>query len=274
MIAVLGATGRIGRHVADALADRPVQARALVRRPTEVDLPLPTVGADLTDPGSVRAALEGATRMFLLAPSGPDQDLLEANAIAAAIDAGVEHVVKVSAGAASLGPNGVTATATAHWRAERLIEASGMGFTFLRPSMFAQGVLDLPRIGRGRATVLPVPFGRAPIAMVDLRDVAACAVAVLLDDTPATAAWQLTGPRGVTFDEVAAALGARYVPLAPTIAARALARRGAGAFEIDHAVRMAAYFASGADGAPTDHVLRLTGRAPRPIEALLTEATT
>ena len=34
---------------------------------------------------------------------------------------------------------------------------------------------------------------------------------------------------------------------------------------------MAAYFASGADGAATDHVLRLTGRAPRSIEAFLAE---
>jgi hypothetical protein len=34
---------------------------------------------------------------------------------------------------------------------------------------------------------------------------------------------------------------------------------------------MAAYFASGADSAATDHVLRLTGRAPRSIEAFLDE---
>jgi uncharacterized protein YbjT (DUF2867 family) len=145
-----------------------------------------------------------------------------------------------------------------------------MGFTLLRPSMFQQGVLDLPRPG-GR--LLLAPFGRAPVAMVDLRDVAACAVAVLLDPEPVSTAWQLTGPRGVTLDEVAAHLGARYVPVPVKLAARSLARAGAPAFAIDHAVRMAAYFAAGADGAPTDHVLRLTGSAPRPIAALLTTHT-
>lgn len=271
MIAVLGATGRIGARVAAALADRPVDARALVRRPDAYDGPLPATAADLRDAEGTRAALDGATRLFLVTPHGPDQDLLEATAIAAARDAGVRHVVKVSGGAASLGPSGATSTAQAHWRSEQLIERSGMGFTFLRPSMFQQGVLDLPRLAGGR--LLVAPLGRAPIAMVDLRDVADCAVAALLDEAPASAAWQLTGPRGVTLEDIAATLGARSVPFPPELAARALARRGADPFTVDHALRMAAYFAAGADGAPTDHVRRLTGRAPRPIEALLTHAT-
>jgi len=109
VIAVLGATGRVGRHVAAALADQPVEARALVRRPGAIGVPLPTVCADLTDPGSVRAALDGAERLFLVTPHGSDQDLLEAAAIMAAQEAGVKHVVKVSAGAAALGPSGTTA---------------------------------------------------------------------------------------------------------------------------------------------------------------------
>lgn len=265
MIAVLGATGRVGGHVAQLLADRPVEARALVRRPDAAGVPLPAVHADLADPASVRAALEGARRLFLVTPHGPDQDLLEAVAVRAAVEAGLEHVVKVSGGAASLGPSGVTSTATAHWRTEQLLERSGLGFTFLRPSMFQQGVLDLPRI----AGTLVAPLGRAPIAMVDLRDVAEAAVAVLLDPAPVNGAWQLTGPRSVTLAEVAAARGDRYLPIPPRVAARGLAGRGATPFEIEHAVRMCTYFASGADGAPTDHVQRLTGRAPRPVEALL-----
>ena len=48
-------------------------------------------------------------------------------------------------------------------------------------------------------------------------------------------------------------------------------RRGLPVAEIDHATRMATYFASGADSAATDHVLRLTGRSPRSIEAFLDE---
>ena len=176
--------------------------------------------------------------------------------------------MKISGGAPSLGLNGVSATAVAHWRSERRIEDAGLGFTFLRPSMYQQGVLGLPRLA-GR--LLVAPLGRAPIAMVDARDVAACAVAALTDPEPVDGAWQLTGPRGVTCDEIAQHLRLRYVAIPPKLAARALAQRGASTWEIEHALRMAAYYAASADAVPTDHVLRLTGRPPRPVQALLDE---
>jgi nucleoside-diphosphate-sugar epimerase len=119
--------------------------------------------------------------------------------------------------------------------------------------------------------VLAAPLGDAPIAMVDARDVAACAVAALLDDEPAAHAWQITGPRPASLAAVAAHCGARHVKVPLKAIARTLRRRGADDFELDHAVRMAAYFAAGSDGSTTDHVLRLTGRQPRSIEAFLDE---
>lgn len=271
MIAVLGATGRIGRHVTQGLAGRSVEAVALVRRPESGGTPVPQVFADLTDPPSVRSALRGVSRLFLLTPHGPDQDLLEAVAIDAAVDAGVTHIVKVSGGAPSLGPSGPTATAAVHWHSEQRIERTGIGFTFLRPSFLTQNLLTMVAPLVAKAGLLVAPFGHAPIAMIDVRDVAASAVSALMDADPVNQAWHLTGPHGVTLDEIAGHLGVRYVSVGPRAAGRALARRGESAIEVDHAVRMGAYFAAGADGAPTDHVLRLTGRAPRPIQALLDE---
>jgi len=255
MIALLGSTGTIGRHVAAGLAERGAPTR-LLRRPQ----------ADLRDPDSLRVALDGAEQLFLLTPHGPDQDLQETGAVDAALAAGVGRVVKISGGAPSLGPNGPTSTAVAHWRSERHIEDSGLRFCFLRPSFLMQNLDAMA----SRAGLLLAPMGDAPIAMVDARDVATCAVAALLDGRT-DSAWQLTGPAGVTFKDVAAVMGARYVNVPPRMAARALRRRGASAFEIDHALRMAAYFASGADGAPTDAVRRLTGRAPRTVQQYLTE---
>jgi uncharacterized protein YbjT (DUF2867 family) len=253
MIAVLGSSGTIGRHVACRLEEHGVTAR-LVRRPE----------TDLRDSASLRAALEGAEQLFLLTPHGPDQDLMEANAVVAAVAAGVRRIVKVSGGAPSLGPNGVTSTAVAHWRSERRIEDSGVAFCFLRPSFLMQNLDAM----QPQAGFLPAPMGDAPIAMVDARDVATCAVAVLLDDR-LDGAFQVTGPAGVTFKDVARLMGARYVNVPPRLAAKALRRRGASAFEVDHALRMAAYFASGADGAPTDAVRRLTGQAPRTVQQYL-----
>jgi NAD(P)H dehydrogenase (quinone) len=265
MIAVLGATGTIGTHVAAGLAARGAAALALTRDPDRPGLGLPAVAAELRDPASLRAGLEGAEQLFLLTPHGPDQDLLEANAVDAANAAGVHRIVKIGGGAPTLGPNGASSTAVAHWRSERRIEESGLRFGFLRSSFLMQNVLTL----RPVAGLLPAPMGDAPIAMVDARDVAECAVTLLLDREAADQAWHLTGPRGVTFKDVATRLGARYVNVPPRLAAKALRRRGASAFEVDHAIRMAAYFASGADAAPTGAVQAITGRPPRTFDDFL-----
>lgn len=261
-IAVLGATGTIGRHIAAGLADSAVDARAVVRDADRTDVPLPVVHGDLTQPNTLRTALEGAQRLLLLTPHGPDQDLQEAAAVVAARAAGVEHIVKISGSAPSLGPNGPSPTAVAHWRTERLIEESGLRWTFLRPSFLMQNLLAMPQT----LGLLLAPMGHAPIAMVDARDVAACAVAALTCDD-AEGAWHLTGPAGVTFDEAVRYLGARrYVNVPPRLAAKALRKRGASAFEIEHSIGMARFFASGADRTPTGDVERLTGRAPLSLE--------
>jgi uncharacterized protein YbjT (DUF2867 family) len=266
MIAVLGATGTIGSQVAARLAERKVAACALVRDPDRAEIPLTAIRADLRDPGSLRRALDGTERLFLLAPHGPDQELLETNALDGARSAGVARIVKLSGGAPSLGPNGVSSTAVAHWRSEQRIERSGLEFQFLRPSFLMQNLLSMPV----KAGTLAAPMGQAPIAMIDARDVADCAVALLTDGEATSTAWHLTGPAPVTFRDAAVKLGAkRYVNVSPRLAARALARRGASPFEVDHAIRMAAYFATGADGAPTDHVKRITGHAPRSLDEFL-----
>ena len=271
MIAVLGATGRVGRHVAGGLAAAGVPACALVRDPGAVDLPLPAVRADLRRPDTLPAALRGVERLLLLTPHVPEQDLLEAAAVDAAVAAGVRRIVKVSGGPATLGRNGTTATATAHWRTEQFIDRLGLEFAFLRPSFFMQNLLETAAPAVSGTGVLTAPFGDAPIAMVDARDIAACAVAALLDDRPTHQAWHLTGPRPVTFPAIAAHLGVRHAKVPLRVTAAALRRRGLPAAGIDHSVRMAAYLAAGADGAVTDHVRRLTGAPPRPIEAFLDE---
>jgi uncharacterized protein YbjT (DUF2867 family) len=269
MIGVLGATGRIGRHVCGGLAERGIDARALVRDPN-AELPLPTVSADLDRPATLTAALDGVERLLLLTPHGPDQEQQEAAVIAAARAADVRRIVKISGSAPSLGPNGPTATAVAHWRSEQRIERTGLEFVFLRPGFYMQNLLDTVAPIVRNTGVLAAPFRNAPIAMVDVRDVAGCAIAALLDQERTFEAWQLTGPRPATFEAIAKHLGVPHFKVPVTLTLRAMRRRLAD-FEVEHAGRMAAFFAAGSDGTVNDHVLRLTGDRPRGVEAFLDE---
>lgn len=269
MIALIGATGRIGRPLAGLLHERGFPVRALVRDPATAGLPVPVVSADLRDPVSLRAGLLGCDRLFLLTPHGPDQDLLEAAAIDAAVDVGIGGIVKLSGGAASVTPNGPTPTAVAHWRNEGRIEASGLEFAHLRPPFFMQNLLDTVAPVT-RATGLVVgPFADEPIAMVDVEDIAACAAALLAAPVLGRAAHTITGPRPVTHREIARALNARIVRLPLRVTAAALRARGESPWDVEHAVRMAAFLRTGAAAASTDAVRRITGRPPGSIDRFL-----
>ena len=156
----------------------------------------------------------------------------------------VRRIVKVSGGAPSLGPNAPTPTGVAHWRSEQRIESTGLDFCFLRPSFMMQNLLEAVAPLTAKLGILAAPFGNGQISMVDARDVAACAVVALTAEQSPDDAWQLTGPRAVSFADVADILGVPYFSVPRSIAERALRRRGLDDWEIDHSLRMTAYFAA------------------------------
>jgi len=103
MILVTGGTGLIGGEVLRRLSQAGVPVRALTRDLTKSREPpgVTWVAGDLAKPETLRAAFEGAGTLFLLTHYYEDMVELQHNAIAAARAAGVSHVVKVSAFAAS-----------------------------------------------------------------------------------------------------------------------------------------------------------------------------
>jgi uncharacterized protein YbjT (DUF2867 family) len=92
-------------------------------------------------------------------------------------------------------PNPVTAL---HTEIERLIETSGLQWTFLRPGMFAANALHFwaPQIRAG--DLVRWPYLAAPTAPIHERDIAAVAVRALCDDGHAGAEYVLTGPQSLT----------------------------------------------------------------------------
>lgn len=171
MILVTGATGFVGGHVVRALVDAGEHVRALVRDASGagaldgVDCEL--VQGDVTDPASLRAAVEGCTtvvHLVAILTGKPDdfdrvmttgaQSLLDA-----ARDAGVSRFVQMSA----LGTNETTKDTVpyyrAKWATEEAVRASGLGYAILRPSfVFAPeggALAQFARIAR-LAPVTPV----------------------------------------------------------------------------------------------------------------------
>jgi len=206
-ILVIGGTGTVGRQVVAQLAATGAQVRALVRNPGAAHLSsqVEVVRGDLTLPDTLDACLHGIDAVFLVW-----------TAPAAAVAPGLERITKHARRIVYLSaplktahplfqqPNPLRAMFE---QIERLIETSGLQWTFLRPGMFAANALNwwAPQIRVGE--VVRWPYLAAPTAPVDERDIAAVAVRALCEDEHAGAEYVLTGPQSLSQFEQVSAIG-------------------------------------------------------------------
>ena len=129
MILVTGGTGLIGGEVLRLLSQAGIPARALLRNPNKARI-LPGITwavGDLVRPETLTTVFEGAKTVFLLTHYFEDMVELQRNAIAAARAAGVTHVVKVSAFAAS--DHSKAPIGRWHYQVEKELQDSGMAWT-------------------------------------------------------------------------------------------------------------------------------------------------
>jgi uncharacterized protein YbjT (DUF2867 family) len=194
MILVTGATGTVGRQVVTQLSERGVPVRAVTRDPSSAGLPagVEVVRGDLAEPASLEPHLAGADSVFLVWPfTSPE---LAAGLGARVVELLARHVTRVvylSAQAAAGRPDSFWATM------ERLIEDSGVAWTFLRPTGFAANTLMWADQVRGQGAVR-WPYGAATRSLVHEYDLAAVAVRALTEDRHAGQRYLLTGPEAIT----------------------------------------------------------------------------
>ena len=209
MILITGATGTVGSEIVKQMAAKNVPARAFVRdaekskviAAAEIEI---SVG-DFEQPETLDAALKGVETAFLLPANSPRQVEQSGNFIRAAVRAKTPFVVKLSNFAPDI--NSSYAIARSHAETERDLAESGLSYALLRPNFFMQNLFGFAAaIKQGKFSL---PAANSRISMIDVRDIAAVAVAVLT--APAKHAgqkYQLTGAQALTFADVAAELSA------------------------------------------------------------------
>jgi len=129
---------------------------------------------DLADPASLSAALTGADALFLVnaGPSIPVRDEAAANGLKIAA---VKHVVKLS----SLDVGQGLAIGSWHERGEAAIRASGIPFTFVRPTGFMSNLLAWATSIRAEG-VVRASTGDGRRAFIHSDDIAAVATKALM----------------------------------------------------------------------------------------------
>lgn len=212
MILLTGITGNNGGATANALLEKGVKFRALVRDLDKAsawaEKGVELVKGDLNDKASILAALEGVDRAVLIMPNGQDQERLELAFIAAAKEAGLPWIIKLSSPEAVRGTK--SPTPLVHLAAEDAIKASGMNWTFVRPSFFMQNFRGA--IPQAKATgKLSMPMGDGNAALTDCADAGAFTAHILTDDNSQQhygQCYDITGPDPVmTFAEIAKIIG-------------------------------------------------------------------
>ncbi|MET7519564.1 NAD(P)H-binding protein [Streptomyces sp. NPDC005480] len=154
-VLVTGATGRVGRVVIDQLLDAGVPVRALTHR-SEAAATLPAkvevFTGDLTVPESLNPALNGAGAVFLVWTAPPQT----APAVVERLAANVRRVVFLSSPHQTPHPffQQPNPMAVLHADIERLIAATGLESTIIRPGMLASNSLACgrPRSGPARSS--------------------------------------------------------------------------------------------------------------------------
>jgi NAD(P)H dehydrogenase (quinone) len=208
-IVVTGASGQLGRLVAEQLLDRvPASEVVLVTRRPPVLRDLAERGAnvrhgDFDDPATLAEAFAGGTRLLMISTNAIGRRAAQHGAaIAAAAAAGVGHVAYTSVTNPVPGhPTGIVADENRE--TEELLHASGLAWTVLRNAAYAE--LQVP-LG-----ALAVTFGKlvsnagdGRIAPISRQDCAAAAVAVLTTEGHDGMTYEITGPDALTQAEIAA----------------------------------------------------------------------
>ena len=210
-IGVTGSSGRLGAATLKHLLSRfsPSDVVAISRYPNKIkalsERDVQVRYGDFDDRRSLLSAFRGLDKLLLIPASDLRTGVRRAQHLAA-VDAveecSVGHVVYVSDVGAR--PDGKDTLFESHFVTEQALIRTGVPWTFLRASLYAEVLLDAARRARTRG-VYAVPSG-ARVAYAARDDIAAAAAGILTSSGHEGRTYHATGPQAVSNSDVAEAI--------------------------------------------------------------------
>jgi len=278
-IAVTGASGHLGRLVADQLlasAD-PADVVLLTRDPAKLadyaDRGVEVRAADFGDAAGLVDALAGVERMLLISTDAVGARVEgHRAAIDAAARAGVRHVVYTSIPEPT--PDNPSVVVPDHAATEAALRESGLVWTILRNNLYAEMEIGALAAAAGSGQLF-TNAGDGGAAYVTRADCAAVAAGVLVGSGHEGQVYDVTGPQAYTSADraaLASELAGRVVEVVDVDDESYAAGLVAGGLPEAWAPMLVSFGASirlGKLARVTDVVERIGGRAPTPLGALL-----
>ncbi|RDV15110.1 SDR family NAD(P)-dependent oxidoreductase [Pontibacter diazotrophicus] len=272
-ILVTGATGTVGKEVAIQLSmmDEDIRVRAgvhsIIKGENLKRLPnVEVVEMDFKDQESLHAAFTHVDKVFMVTPFTNDQVQMAKTLVDEAKRQGVKHLVKLSVIHADTAPGFMLGRW--HREIEKYIEDSGIPYTFLRPSSFMQNYIHYDAESIKNEGRFYHSTGNGKIGLIDVRDIAAVGVEVLLGSGHEGKAYELTGPEAISNQQAAQIIGevtgtqVQYVDVPADAARSAMLEKKAPEWMVDAMLELESAYSEGRFSDTTDTVQQLTGRPP------------
>jgi uncharacterized protein YbjT (DUF2867 family) len=275
MILVTGGTGNIGQVLVKELLRAGEPVRVLARNPEKAKKLLPesievAIG-QFEDTPSLERALAGVDRAFLIS-GGPHEAYQELNFVHTAARMRLPFLVKNSAQAVGFDPP------AEHAKVEQAIMASGIGYTILRPTTFMQNMLWRIAPMVMTTSTFAVLKRDAMLGMIDVRDIAESAAAILhKPDTHFKAVYILTGGEPFTYKHIADTLSrillraVEAIEVSPAALQQQLVDVGMPPHLADILVSIEQNIITGASAVVTDHAAQIMRKSPRSLTQFLQE---
>ena len=201
-ILVTGATGNIGGEIVRLLKEKNADfvAATNTRSIDGVD----SVALNFADTQSLEKAMQGVSTLFMVLANHPDMITWGKNVIDTAKKCGVKHIVRSSGSLAD--GNSSIGVRKALAETNQYLKESGIDYTITAPGFFMQNFINFHGDDYKNGA-LYLPAGDGKVAWVDVRDIAAVNVDVLLNpEKYRNQTLTITGPEALSYAEAVAVL--------------------------------------------------------------------
>jgi uncharacterized protein YbjT (DUF2867 family) len=269
-ILVTGATGNTGTGLVPVLRNAGVDVRVFVRDESKAqslkDMGAEVMVGDLDKPESIRPAVEGVDKIYLLTWNGQSQAQQAKNLINAAKKAGKPHLVRHS----MWGPE-KSRIVKQGLEVEEAVKSSGLPWTLLKPTFYMQNTMMAAQtIASDGVIYWDMKDGK--LAMIDVRDIVDVAFAVLTGNGHEGKSYILTGPAAISLNEVAGTLSkvlgkdVKYVSVPGEASLKSMVDMGVPEWIARGYVELSEGFAENFANSVTKNVSALTGHPARSFE--------
>ncbi len=276
-ILVTGATGNVGSEVVKQLSAKGANVRACCHTLSKADKirgpGVEIVEFDYDRPETVEAALPGVEKLFLLTPIVDNMVERTAQLVAEAEKAGVKRIVELSTVEVGADLEAKILPIRWHRQAEKIVEESGIPYTFLRPtSGWMQNFIDFFGQTIKAQNAIYTTYGESKISLVDARDMAAVAVEALTGDGHEGKIYTISGPEAFSYNQAAEILSEvlgrkiSHVNISEEDERKGLEEAGAPDWMINSTTEGGRIVREGRLSAVSPTVEEVTGKKPRSFE--------